>query len=121
MIEYWLVGAHGKENYDKLLADAGKTADFPVRFLGDIPDEKLSELYAQADIFAPCALGAIITLIYDAATNAGHAVAMDLVSQLPQVVLAGIAFTALHIGANAAIFAILGPPALFVVEKRRGP
>jgi len=52
MIEYWLVGAHGKENYDKLLAEAGQTADFPVRFLGDIPDEKLSELYAQADIFA---------------------------------------------------------------------
>jgi glycosyltransferase involved in cell wall biosynthesis len=52
MIEYWLVGAHGKENYDQLLADAGAAADFPVRFLGDIPDDKLSELYAQADIFA---------------------------------------------------------------------
>ena len=36
-LEYWLVGAHGKENYDRLLSDAGNGADFPVRFLGDIP------------------------------------------------------------------------------------
>ena len=52
IIEYWLVGAHGKENYDQMLAAAGATADFPVRFLGDIPDDKLGEVYAQADIFA---------------------------------------------------------------------
>jgi glycosyltransferase involved in cell wall biosynthesis len=51
-LEYWLVGAHGKENYDKLLNTAAATADFPVRFLGDIPDEKLGAVYAQADIFA---------------------------------------------------------------------
>ena len=51
-LEYWLVGAHGKENYDRLLADAAASADFTVRFLGDIPDEKLGEIYAQADIFA---------------------------------------------------------------------
>ncbi len=51
-LEYWLVGAHGKENYDQLLAEAATSADFPVRFLGDIPDEKLGEIYAQADIFA---------------------------------------------------------------------
>jgi phosphatidyl-myo-inositol dimannoside synthase len=51
-LEYWLVGAHGKENYDQLLAEAAASADFPVHFLGDIPDEKLGEIYAQADIFA---------------------------------------------------------------------
>ena len=51
-LEYWLVGAHGKENYDQLLAEAAAGADFPVRFLGDIPDEKLGEIYAQADLFA---------------------------------------------------------------------
>ena len=51
-LEYWLVGAHGKENYDHLLAEAAAGADFPVRFLGDIPDEKLGEVYAQADLFA---------------------------------------------------------------------
>ena len=51
-IEYWLVGSHSKENYGTVLAAAAAGADFPVRFLGDIPDEKLGALYAQADIFA---------------------------------------------------------------------
>ena len=51
-LEYWLVGAHGKENYDNLLTAAAAQAGFPVRFLGDIADEKLSAIYAQADIFA---------------------------------------------------------------------
>lgn len=51
-LEYWLVGAHGKENYDRLLAEAAASADFPVKFLGDIPDEQLGAIYAQADIFA---------------------------------------------------------------------
>lgn len=51
-LEYWLVGAHGKENYDNLLNAAAAQADFPVRFLGNIPDEKLGTIYAQADIFS---------------------------------------------------------------------
>lgn len=51
-IEYWLVGAHGKENYDRLLADAAASADFPVKLLGDIPDDQLGTIYAQASIFA---------------------------------------------------------------------
>jgi len=51
-LEYWLVGAHGKENYDKLLAAAAADAGFPVKFIGDIPDDQLGATYAQADIFA---------------------------------------------------------------------
>lgn len=51
-LEYWLVGAHGKENYDTVLNEAAREAGFTVRFLGDIPDAKLGEIYAQADIFA---------------------------------------------------------------------
>jgi glycosyltransferase involved in cell wall biosynthesis len=51
-IEYWLVGSHGKENYDTALAAAAAAADFPVKFLGDIADDRLGEIYAQADIFA---------------------------------------------------------------------
>lgn len=51
-LEYWLVGAHGKENYDNVLAAAAIDAGFPVRFLGDIPDDRLGAIYAQADIFA---------------------------------------------------------------------
>lgn len=55
-VEYWLVGSHGKENYDRILKQAAASADFPVKFLGDIPDEHLGEVYAQADIFAMTSL-----------------------------------------------------------------
>lgn len=51
-VEYRIAGAHGKENYDLLLDEAARTADFPVRFLGDVPDAELPAVYAQADIFA---------------------------------------------------------------------
>lgn len=51
-LEYWLVGAHGKENYDNVLNIAAEAAGFPVKFLGDIPDDQLGSIYAQADIFA---------------------------------------------------------------------
>ncbi len=50
-VEYWLVGAHNKENYGAALAAAARQVDFPVKFLGDIADEKLGEIYAQADLF----------------------------------------------------------------------
>lgn len=51
-LEYWLVGAHSKENYDRMLDRAAGGADFRVKFLGDIPDEQLGAIYVQADIFA---------------------------------------------------------------------
>lgn len=51
-IEYWLVGSHSKENYDRALATAAAAADYPVKFLGDVADEKLDGIYRQADIFA---------------------------------------------------------------------
>jgi glycosyltransferase involved in cell wall biosynthesis len=51
-LEYWIVGAHSKENYDSRLRAAAAAADFPVKFLGDVPDEKLGEIYSAADIFA---------------------------------------------------------------------
>ncbi len=51
-VEYWLVGAHDKENYGAALSAAAARSDFPVKFLGDIPDEKLGSIYAQADVFA---------------------------------------------------------------------
>jgi glycosyltransferase involved in cell wall biosynthesis len=52
LIEYWLVGCHSKENYDSALTTATADADFHVKFLGDISDEKLGNIYRQADIFA---------------------------------------------------------------------
>ena len=51
-LEYRVVGSHDKENYRAALMSAAAGADFPVKFLGDVGDEKLDELYAQADIFA---------------------------------------------------------------------
>jgi phosphatidylinositol alpha-1,6-mannosyltransferase len=51
-IEYWLVGGHSKEGYETALRTAAESAGFPVRFLGDVADEQLGALYAQADIFA---------------------------------------------------------------------
>lgn len=51
-LEYRVVGSHDKDNYRAALAAAAAGADFPVKFLGDVGDEKLDELYAQADIFA---------------------------------------------------------------------
>src|SRR5207344_3338374 len=51
-LEYWVVGSHCKEHYDTALAAAAATADFSVKFLGYIPDDKLDDVYRQADIFA---------------------------------------------------------------------
>jgi len=51
-LEYWVVGSHCKENYDTALTAAATTAGFPVKFLGDIADDKLDDVYRQADIFA---------------------------------------------------------------------
>ena len=51
-LEYWIVCGHGKENYEPALRAAAEHAGFPVKFLGDIPDEELSPIYSQADIFA---------------------------------------------------------------------
>lgn len=51
-VEYWLVGCHGKEGYEGKLRAAAQRAGFPVKFLGDIADDKLGDIYSQADIFA---------------------------------------------------------------------
>ena len=51
-VEYWLVGGHNKDNYAAALATAAGQVDFPVKFLGDIPDDQLAGIYAQADVFA---------------------------------------------------------------------
>lgn len=51
-IEYWMVGSHGKENYEPALRAAAEDAGFPVKFVGDVADDALGSWYAQADIFA---------------------------------------------------------------------
>ncbi|WP_068628650.1 glycosyltransferase family 4 protein [Cephaloticoccus primus] len=57
-VEYWLVGSSaergaGKRYAQQLRAQAAAAApDLCVKFLGDVPDEQLGAVYAQADIFA---------------------------------------------------------------------
>jgi phosphatidylinositol alpha-1,6-mannosyltransferase len=52
-LEYWIVGGQSKDNYEQTLRDtANSQPDLTVRFLGNLPDEELSEVYDRADIFA---------------------------------------------------------------------
>jgi glycosyltransferase involved in cell wall biosynthesis len=56
-IEYWVVGGQSKGQYEaELRATAGRMTDLAVRFLGDIPDDELSQVYEGADIFAMTSL-----------------------------------------------------------------
>ncbi len=52
-LEYWIVGGQSKNNYESLLrAAAARHPDLAVRFLGNLPDDELSDVYDRADIFA---------------------------------------------------------------------
>jgi glycosyltransferase involved in cell wall biosynthesis len=52
-LEYWIVGSQSKNNYEEQLrATAARRPDLTVRFLGNLPDDELSEVYERADIFA---------------------------------------------------------------------
>jgi len=52
-LEYWVVGSQSKDNYEAALrATAAARPDLTVRFLGNVPDDELSEIYDRADIFA---------------------------------------------------------------------
>lgn len=52
-LEYWIVGSQGKGRYESLLlAAAATTPDLAVKFLGNIPDDELAQIYESADIFA---------------------------------------------------------------------
>jgi glycosyltransferase involved in cell wall biosynthesis len=52
-LEYWIVGGQSKDNYEaQLRATAAQRPDLTVKFLGNLPDEELSDIYDRADIFA---------------------------------------------------------------------
>ncbi len=51
-IEYWLVGTAKKGDYKIQLQQFAEASDLNVNFLGDLPDDQLSAIYDQADIFA---------------------------------------------------------------------
>jgi phosphatidylinositol alpha-1,6-mannosyltransferase len=51
--EYWLAGSTSKSRYERRLRKAAAAAPgLTVRFLGDVSDEELDRVYAQADVFA---------------------------------------------------------------------
>jgi glycosyltransferase involved in cell wall biosynthesis len=51
-LEYWIVGSQSKGSYGEILRVAAAESDFDVKFLGNLPDEELAEVYDRADIFA---------------------------------------------------------------------
>lgn len=52
-LEYWVVGAQSKGNYEQLLrATAAEQPELVVRFFGNLPDDELAGVYDSADIFA---------------------------------------------------------------------
>jgi glycosyltransferase involved in cell wall biosynthesis len=52
-IEYWIVGSPARSTrYEASLRKAAAAAGFPVRFLGNLPDDELDQIYDQANIFA---------------------------------------------------------------------
>jgi len=120
-LEYWLVGAHGKENYDQLLNAAAATADFPVRFLGDIPDEKLGAVYAQADLFAMTPMPHKHSvegfgLVYLEAGAHGLPIVAHAIGGVPEAVIDGETGLLVQPGDTAALTQafdrLLGDPAL---------
>jgi phosphatidylinositol alpha-1,6-mannosyltransferase len=120
-IEYWLVGAHHKENYGAALAAAAARTDFPVKFLGDIPDEQLGAIYAQADIFAMTSMPHRHSvegfgLVYLEAGAHGLPVVAHAIGGVPEAVVDGETGLLITPGDNTALTAafarLLGDPAL---------
>lgn len=120
-VEYWIVGAHDKENYGNALAAAAARADFPVKFLGDIPDEKLGAIYAEADVFAMTSMPHKHSvegfgLVYLEAGAHGLPVVAHAIGGVPEAVLDGETGLLAAPGDQAALTAafarLLGDPAL---------
>ena len=51
-LEYWIVGTASKGHYETKLKKLADQSGLVVKFLGDLPDEELSGIYAQANLFA---------------------------------------------------------------------
>ncbi|RRJ99212.1 glycosyltransferase family 1 protein [Opitutaceae bacterium TAV3] len=59
-VEYRLVGTARSRGYEAVLRKAAARAEaagLAVRFLGDVPDEDLGRVYAEADVFAMTSVG----------------------------------------------------------------
>lgn len=120
-LEYWIVGGHGKENYEPALRAAATDAGFPVRFLGDVRDEELSPIYAQADIFAMTSMPHKLSiegygLVYLEAGAHGLPIVAHAIGGVPEAVIdgeTGLLVPPENPAALTAAFArLLGDPAL---------
>lgn len=93
-IEYWMVGGHSKEGYEASLRHAAARAGFPVKFLGDVSDDQLGQIYAQADIFAMTSMPHRLSvegfgLVYLEAGAHGLPVVAHAIGGVPEAVLDG--------------------------------
>ncbi|MFA6285804.1 MAG: glycosyltransferase family 4 protein [Opitutaceae bacterium] len=93
-VEYWIVGATGKPHYETTLRAAAARPGLAVRFLGDVPSDRLDGIYAQADIFALTSIdhGHSVEgfgLVYLEASAHGLPVVAHHVGGVPEAVLDG--------------------------------
>jgi len=93
-VEYWIVGATGKPHYESTLRAAAALPGLIVRFLGDVPSDRLDGIYAQADIFALTSIdhGHSVEgfgLVYLEASAHGLPVVAHHVGGVPEAVLDG--------------------------------
>ncbi len=93
-LEYWIVGGHGKENYEPAIRAAAADAGFPVTFLGDVPDGDLGTIYQQADIFAMTSMPHKLSvegfgLVYLEAGAHGLPVVAHAIGGVPEAVIDG--------------------------------
>lgn len=51
-VEYWIAGGQSKGGCGEALRAQAAAGDVPVRFLGEVADDELEHLYAEADLFA---------------------------------------------------------------------
>jgi phosphatidyl-myo-inositol dimannoside synthase len=94
-VEYWLVGGASKENYEPRLHEAAKRSGLAVRFFGNVPDDELDRIYAQADIFAMTSIDHRHSvegfgLVYLEASAHGLPVVAHAVGGVPEAVVDGV-------------------------------
>jgi len=94
-VEYWLVGGASKENYEPRLREAAGRSGLAVRFFGNVPDDELDRIYAQADIFAMTSIDHRHSvegfgLVYLEAAAHGLPVVAHAVGGVPEAVVDGV-------------------------------
>jgi len=94
-IEYWLVGSTSKTRYEATLRTAAAHAGFPVKFLGDVSDQELDNVYDQADIFAMTSVNLADSiegfgLVYLEASAHGLPIVAHAVGGVPEAVVDGV-------------------------------